>query len=645
MSTLQSVRPDPSPVSLATLARRLTHQMARLGWTGWFLIAILSVAAALRLYHLGTPGLWLDELDRATVAQHPLPAMLDAIRQRQDAAPLGYLVTALMVRTSNAESVLRFPSVLWGVLSVYWLYRLGRRWHSPVAGLIAAVLLAANALHLRYSQELHAYSLFVFLTLVSTEALAHAWRSGRWRSWLLYGALAALTLYANYRAALVLALQTVWVLFLWLKGRGKAQDPAPASQLARFVTVAAAASVVFLPWVVYDVQGDQTTLSQTAPMLFILPPFLLLAGMGASALASGAGRVARGCLGEKGAVIVRGALLVAITGAFLSLSWPQITTYFADRQRSEDWRNVGVLLSNNLSLDDAVVAWRAERFLGFYSPRAVQQARELASLADLEELHATGRPLWVLITPYLDRERDLDAAAIRAWIDRQPTVVFDLGGGFRLHYLQAGRDREALWPVAQHFVLPADRPDLLVAYAKELGSLDTEVALSTLVAAAAQAQDASVRADLLFRAGSIALRRSDYSRANELFDQALAARPDLAEVYLRKGYALLEMGQPQAALPALMAAHEQFGRDDYWVHRWLGIALDRLNRPAEALPHFLDALDRSPDAHEMRYLIGAANAELGDRAAAESWLRDYLARDPAGAWAHQAQQLLATLAD
>lgn len=715
MSTLQMVPPDPSTVTLATGARRLTHQIARLGWAGWFLIAVLSVAVALRLYHLGTPSLVLDELDRVTAAQRSLPAMFAAIRQRQDAAPLDYLVAALMVRTSHAEGVLRFPSVLWGVLSVYWLFRLGRRWHSPAAGLIAAALLAASVLHLRDSQELHSYSLFVFLTLASTEALAHAWRSGRWRSWLLYGALAMFMLYTEYYAALALAFQTVWVLSLWLERRGKAPDRAPASQLARFVIAVLAAILVFVPWVVYAVLGDGTAVSQTAPimmwdtleitllalcgkswplwlllaacglaaqwrrcranavflavwvmlslplivfidlarghtfdirqMIFILPPFLLLVGMGVDALASGVGRVARGRWGEKGAVIVRGAMLVIMTGALLALSWPPITTYFRDRQRPEDWRNLGSLLSNNLSLDDAVVAWGAERFLGFYSPRAVQQAQDLASLADLEELHATSRPLWVLLTPYLDRERDLDAAAIRAWTDRQPAVVFDLGAGFKLFYLQAGHDREALWQVAQNFVLPADRPDLLVAYAKELGSLDTEVALSTLVTAAAQAPDATARADLLFRAGSIALRRSDYSRANELFDQALAARPDLAEVYLRKGFALLEMGQPQAALAALTAAHEQFGRDDYWVHRWLGIALDRLNRPAEALPHFLVALDRSPDAHEMRFLIGAANAELGDKAAAESWLRDYLARDPAGAWARQAQQLLATLTD
>lgn len=712
MSALPLPQADTTSISSANPGRRVLVWLSALGWTGWVLIAILLGAAALRLYHLGTPGLWLDELGQAMVAQRPLLDLLDGVRRHHGAAPLDYLITALMVRTSNGEGVLRFPAAVWGLLSVYWLFRLGRRWHSPAAGLIAAALLAASAFHLRYSQELRFYSLFVFLTLSSAEALAVAWSSGRLRAWLLYGALAMLMLYAHYYATLMIVFQAVWVLLLWLEGRGRSPQTLARRQIVSFVAVTAAAAVVFLPWLFYDIVREGGLPGETTPtlewgvvettllafggefwpwwallavcglaaqwrrsranavflalwvlvslplvvlsdqarsyffhirqMIIVLPPFLLLVSVGLCALAGGAAQVVQNRWGEKAAIIVRRVLLLTTTAALLALSWPRITTYFVDQERYEDWRSLGELLSDNLSLDDSVVAWGVERYLAFYSPRAVQQTHDLASLVELEALHATGKPLWLLVTPYLEQRRDL-AAEVQSWIDRQSAIVFDLGAGFRLYYLQANRDREALWQTAQYFDLPTSRSDLWLSYTRELGTLDTEAALITLAAAAERTQDVAVRAGLLLRAGNVALRRRDYARANELFDQTLAAQPDLAEAYLRKGYALLELGQPQAALNALTTAHETFGRDDYWVHRWLGIALSRLNRPAEAVPHFLAAIERSPDAHEVRFLAGAAYAKLGDNSAAQQWLRDYLAREPGGVWAQEAERLLATL--
>lgn len=727
MSVLPMMPEDASPVPAPRVSRRslnLVLLLRALGWTGWLLIAIVLGAAALRFYHLGTPSLWRDELDQATVAQQPLTAILDGVRQHPGAAPLDYLLTALMLRVSNAEGVLRFPAALWGMLSVYWLFRLGRRWNSSTACLIAAALLAASVLHLRYSQEVGFYSLFVFLTLTSTEALDSALRLGRWRNWLLYGTLVVLMIYTHYSGVLMLAFQAVWVLALSLEGRNQNPSPVARSHLVRFMITAAAAVLAFLPWLFFAGMYERSLPALTSPMLagdglrtnllalgrgnywlpllwallavlgfaalwrrhqisfwqrgranaifmavwallslplvifidqalgevihigqvlFVLPPCFLLVGAGVSALAGGGGRVVGNRWGAKMAMVVRRALLIVVTTGLLASSWPQAANYFQDQERPEDWRSLGALLSNNLSLDDAAVLWRAEPYVGFYSSRAVQQAHDLASLAELEQLYATGRPLWVLITPYLDLERGLDADAIRSWLEQQPVIVFDLGAGFKLHYLQANHDIEALWQVAQHFEMPAERPDLWTAYAKQLSSLDTEAALNAFVLAAAREQDNTLRASYLFRAGNIALRRRDYDQANQLFDQALAAQPDLSEAYLRKGFALLESGQPQAALAALTVAHERYGRDDYWVHRWLGIALSRLDRPAEALPHYLTALDRSPDVHELRFLIGEADASLGNKADAEKWLQEYLARDPGGVWVQEAQRLLSTL--
>ena len=101
------------------------HRQARFTWNHIILVMVLAVAAGLRLYHLGAESLWLDEIGQALVAQQPLSAILDGVKHHHGAAPFDYLMTAVTVRISHNEWVLRLPSVLWGVLSIYWLYRLG----------------------------------------------------------------------------------------------------------------------------------------------------------------------------------------------------------------------------------------------------------------------------------------------------------------------------------------------------------------------------------------------------------------------------------------------------------------------------------------------------------------------------------------
>jgi uncharacterized membrane protein len=57
-----------------------------------------------------------------------------------------------------SEVAIRMPSVLFGVITIYILYLLGKEIFSRKVGLIAALLLAVNPLHIYYSQEARVYS-------------------------------------------------------------------------------------------------------------------------------------------------------------------------------------------------------------------------------------------------------------------------------------------------------------------------------------------------------------------------------------------------------------------------------------------------------------------------------------------------------
>ena len=247
--------------SRLTGAIRLWHRVALSG--------VLLLAAGLRFHRLGGPSLWLDEIAQAVAAARPLPEILAAVQAHHGAAPLDYLITALVVRITPAEWALRLPAALWGVLSVYWMARLGRRLGSPTAGVIAALLLAVHPLHLRYSQEARFYSLFILLTLISTEALWRAWDRPTWRSWGIYALLLALGLYTHYFTALVLGLHGIWCLSRWIIERRR--HPAPTRTLwdrpIRFLIAAAGAIIAFAPWLLYAVVRERGSPWMTPPTL------------------------------------------------------------------------------------------------------------------------------------------------------------------------------------------------------------------------------------------------------------------------------------------------------------------------------------------------------------------------------------------
>ena len=52
-----------------------------------------------------------------------------------------------------------------GVLSVYYIFKLGEKMISKNMGYIAAILLTINLYHIEYSQEARSYSLFVLFVI------------------------------------------------------------------------------------------------------------------------------------------------------------------------------------------------------------------------------------------------------------------------------------------------------------------------------------------------------------------------------------------------------------------------------------------------------------------------------------------------
>src|SRR5437867_162240 len=92
------------------------------------LVAALAAGAALRLYHIGLPSLWIDEFITAWVARAPtLTAAWQRAWQAVPGMPIYYAGAWLSRHVLGEDEVaLRLPSVVAGLAALPLAYGLGR---------------------------------------------------------------------------------------------------------------------------------------------------------------------------------------------------------------------------------------------------------------------------------------------------------------------------------------------------------------------------------------------------------------------------------------------------------------------------------------------------------------------------------------
>lgn len=159
----------PEHDKAAALLRRLAQRVGRI-WERYALALILLVALALSSFHLGGNGLWLDEFNSLQDALD-LPAQINPVR------PLYYLVLRLWMFLGTSEVWLRGLSVIFGLGSVWLLYRLGEALAGAGVGRVAALMLACSPLWLNHVQEVRMYTLGNFLTLAGSWLLVRSRQS------------------------------------------------------------------------------------------------------------------------------------------------------------------------------------------------------------------------------------------------------------------------------------------------------------------------------------------------------------------------------------------------------------------------------------------------------------------------------------
>ena len=176
-----------------------------------FLLLILLLGLLVRLWHLDSQDLWLDEA--LSIHDTKRPAFL--IVSYMDTTPPLYNLLLHFWIVLGGMSVwwVRLFSVLFGVGVIFLAYLLAQRLFDKKTGLIAACLIACAPVFIYYSQEARAYSLLFFLVLASMYFYLRLAQTPHLKWRILYLIATALMLYSHLYAIFIVVAQNADMLW------------------------------------------------------------------------------------------------------------------------------------------------------------------------------------------------------------------------------------------------------------------------------------------------------------------------------------------------------------------------------------------------------------------------------------------------
>ena len=222
--------------SAAGSAQRDRRIAALVPW--WPLLAILLLAAALRLSTLGLQSFWYDEAFTPVHVLRPsLGATLHNVVHTENTPPLWYVLEWGFSRVLGTGVVaLRLFSALAGIATVAVAWAIGLELAGRRAAIVTATLVAVNPLFVWYSQEARAYALFVFTASLALLCFLRAMRVPTNRRLAEFALTASLALLTHYFAVFLLMPMALWLLWLAVTGGWSdesAMPPARAGGIAK----------------------------------------------------------------------------------------------------------------------------------------------------------------------------------------------------------------------------------------------------------------------------------------------------------------------------------------------------------------------------------------------------------------------------
>jgi len=229
--------------------------------TFYFLLTIILLAVALRIYHLDYQSLWHDEFHSMLETDPDLPfdEMMDHCKN--DQPPAHFLMLRYWLKVFGYSSYNgRLLSVVIGLLGVLAMFFLGKEFKNETTGLLCAFITSANYFHILYSQEARFYILVFLFSTLSYLYFLKSTRNQRLINYIGYVLTTVGLLYTHYFGLVVFLSQAIiFVAVFFYKKYTR----------TFFVwSMAAAISVVILisPWIPIFVHDNATSAFWILPL-------------------------------------------------------------------------------------------------------------------------------------------------------------------------------------------------------------------------------------------------------------------------------------------------------------------------------------------------------------------------------------------
>ncbi len=255
----------------------------------FFLFSILFIAAFLRLYKIADYMTFLGDEGRDAIIVRRLIVNFDPILIGPGTSignmylgPLYYYLSAPFLYFANFSPV--GPSVmvaLFGVVTVFLIWYMGRVWFGKVAGIVSSLLYALSPVVIIYNRSSWNPNIMPFFALLTIFSLWKVWGEGKYRWFTVMGISFAFVLQSHYLGLLLL----LTIIIFWMvacrnivmnsklqpqnsKWYGKTYPPEPVeeqikngkSQITIFLVNTFAGLVIFLllmsPLLIFDLRHN-----------------------------------------------------------------------------------------------------------------------------------------------------------------------------------------------------------------------------------------------------------------------------------------------------------------------------------------------------------------------------------------------------
>jgi mannosyltransferase len=174
-----------------------------------YLLLILILGTALRLFRLGHQSFWWDEVYSATLSSKSLATVALNFGQTPT---LYHVLLHFWLYLGRSDAMIRLLSVLFAIAALWAVYLLGKNLLDERHGLLCALLMAVSPFHIWYSQEARMYSLLILLSTASMLFFIKLLQKPK--SWAIFWwpLSMGLAIYTHYYAAFILVCQVLFLL-------------------------------------------------------------------------------------------------------------------------------------------------------------------------------------------------------------------------------------------------------------------------------------------------------------------------------------------------------------------------------------------------------------------------------------------------